>query len=172
MEEKVLEINNKVKELSSEVESLVYEAVDDCCKDLNKEVRDIQLNVLNSIDSITNEQLHLVVSNLSIVLYFAVSKLEKLGIKEDISKKIKNEKFSEVKQETDGTVAAKEAAATLATQSEDVVLTVNSKAYKQAKANIESGYEILSAIKKVLSARISELELSSSRFIGTNVEGE
>ena len=172
MEETIIKINDEVIDLSSDVEKLVKEAVDKCCLDLDDIIFVVRDKITTDISVVTNEELHIMIADLATMLYACVSQLENLGIKEDISKKLKNDVFSRVKQETDGTVANKEAAATLASQSEDVVLTVYSRAYKQAKSKIDSGYEVLNVIKKVLTTRISELELSNSKYISTNVEGE
>ena len=172
MEETIIKINDEVIDLSSDVEKLVKEAVDKCCLDLDNIVFDIRSAIMEDITIVTNETLHKMIADLATMLYASVSQLENLGIKEDVSKKLKNDVFSRVKQETEGTVANKEAAATLASQSEDVVLTVYSRAYKQAKSKIDAGYEVLNVIKKILTTRISELELSNSRYIGTNIEEE
>lgn len=172
MDETIIKINDEVIDLSLEVEKLVNEAVSKCCLDLDEKVFVVQDKITTDISIVTNEELHTMIADLATMLYASVSQLENLGIKEDISKKLKNDVFSRVKQETEGTVANKEAAATLASQSEDVVLTVYSRAYKQAKSKIDAGYEVLNVVKKILTTRMSELELSNSRYIGTNIEGE
>lgn len=174
MDENIIKINDKVIDLSKEIETLVSESVSDCCAELDDLVGYIRNRLIkpDDLSSIPTEELHRMITDLASILYFAVGKQESLGIKEDISKKLKNEVFSNTKQETSGTVSDKEAAATLASQSEDVVLTIYNKAYKQTKAKIDAGYEVLNVIKKVLTTRVAELELSNSRYIGTNVDGE
>lgn len=121
---------------------------------------------LQNQNTITNEQLESYILRLANVLYFTITKQEELGIKEDIAKLIRQELYSQVKKNTIGTVAEKEANAVIESQYEEMVQIIYSRAYKQVKVQVDAGYEMLNALKKIMNARLSEMELSKSRYIG------
>ena len=53
-------------------------------------------------------------------------------------------------------------------QQETITLNIYSRAYRKVKLRMDAGYEMLASLKKVMNKRISEIELSNSRYIGGN----
>ena len=52
-----------------------------------------------------------------------------------------------------------------------MTLAIYSRAYKKVKLRMDAGYEMLNSLKKVMNKRITEMELSNSRYIN-NSESE
>lgn len=136
------------------------------CHSLDDTLEEIRTAVFESNQPITDEQLQSMILQLANDLYFMVDVQEKLGIREDVSKLIRQEMYQQSKIIASGTVAEKEARALLDSQYEEMVQIVYSRAYKRVKAKVDAGYEMLNALKKILGARLSEMELSKSRYIG------
>ena len=120
---------------------------------------------------LTDETLERRIIELANTLYFTGSVQEDLGIKEDTCKMIRQEVYLKARENASGTVADKTAQAELMTQQETIALAIYSRAYKKVKLRMDAGYEMLNSLKKVMNKRITEMELSNSRYINHN-EGE
>ena len=69
-----------------------------------------------------------------------------------------------------GTVAEKDAEALTKSQKDTIVYNVFNRSYKKTKLKIDSGYEMLNSLKKIMNKRLLELELSNSKYINKNRE--
>ena len=99
--------------------------------------------------------------NLSTNIYWASGMSEQLGIKDDISRAIYKEIYHTARDnETSGTVADKDSIAELASQQEYLTNVCYNRAYKIMKAKVENAQELLGAVKKVLSHRMQQEELT------------
>ena len=99
--------------------------------------------------------------NLSTYIYFAGGMCEQLGIKDDIGKAIYKEIYNTARANQDsGTVADKNSLAELSTQQEQLTSVCYTRAYKVMKSKVENAQELLSSVKKVLSHRMQEQELT------------
>ena len=79
---------------------------------------------------------------------------------------IRQEVYSKAREQAPGkTVADKTAQAELIAQAETMTLAIYSRAYKKVKLRMDAGYEMLNSLKKVMNKRITEMELSNSRYI-------
>lgn len=156
-------ISNTIKEISDGL-------VTKYCKDLD----DIMLNIRTTLGqcNVSDEYLETSILGLANILYFTGSAQEDLGIKEDTCKAIRQEVYSKAREQATGkTVADRTTQAELIAQAETTTLVIYSRAYKKVKLRMDAGYEMLNSLKKIMNKRISELELSNSRYInhsGTN----
>lgn len=98
--------------------------------------------------------------NIPVLLYFTGEAQEALGIKEDVAKAVRQELYSESYENATGTVGDKTAAAELATQAELVTHIAYQRAYKKVKLRMEAASETLQSVKKVVSRRMSEHEIT------------
>lgn len=99
--------------------------------------------------------------NLSVYLYYASAMQEQLGIKNDISNAIYKEMYNNARQVQDkGTVDDKNSLAELASQTEYLTSVCYKRAFGICKAKVGAGQELLSSIKKIISRRMSEIELT------------
>lgn len=160
--EKVLVVNDRVGALSKEVEEMVDKIVAEVCLELDEYMKMIDDRLINSQKApISDYDLDMFVMNLPSILYTVSSQQENLGIREDVARAVRNEVYNRVREKAQGTVADKDTAAELQSQSESVVNIVYSRAYRKVKLRVESAWEMMNSIKKVISRRVSEYDLNA-----------
>ena len=158
-------IMQKVDNLSDTIKEISDKLVNKYCKDLN-DLMSVIREELQDNGEITDEELEFHILDLANTLYFTGSAQEDLGIKEDTCKAIRQEVYSKAREQATGkTVADKTAQAELIAQAETMTLAIYSRAYKKVKLRMDAGYEMLNSLKKVMNKRITEMELSNSRYI-------
>ena len=158
-------IMNKVDNTSNIIKEISDNLVTEYCKPLDVEMEVIRLE-LKENNSLTDDTLEKHILELANILYFTGSAQEDLGIKEDTCKAIRQEVYSKAREQSTGkTVADKTAQAELIAQEETMTLAIYSRAYKKVKLRMDAGYEMLNSLKKVMNKRITEMELSNSRYI-------
>lgn len=162
-------IMNKVDNTALVVKEISDKLVKEYCEDLDRQLEIIRDKMQDGL--LTDGELEYSILELANILYFTGSAQEDLGIKEDTCKAIRAEIYNKTYEDSKGTVAQKNALSELATQQETIVLNIYSRAYKKVKLRMEAGYEMLNSLKKVMNKRISEMELSNSRYIGGNQDG-
>ena len=157
-------IMQKVDNISDTIKEISDKLVTKYCDDLDDLMIDIKSILTN--DAMTDSYLETAILDLANTLYFTGSAQEDLGIKEDICKAIRQEVYSKAREQATGkTVADKTAQAELIAQAETMTLSIYSRAYKKVKLRMDAGYEMLNSLKKVMNKRITEMELSNSRYI-------
>lgn len=155
----------KVDSMSETIKEISDNLVQKYCTDLDELMLRVQ-NILVKYSSITDVELEYYILDLANTLYFTGSAQEDLGIKEDICKSIRQELYTKAREEAKGkTVADRTAQAELVVQAETMTLAIYSRAYKKVKLRMDAGYEMLNSLKKVMNKRITEMELSNSRYI-------
>lgn len=116
---------------------------------------------------------------LSNALYFIGQKLETVGIKEDLTKMAAKEAYNNAYLEhmDAGGAGKKPTVAELTALSEDdskyqtVINSIYSRVYRQLKYKVDAAYEMLSSIRKIISKRMQENQLSMARQTGGVVVG-
>ena len=93
-------------------------------------------------------------------MYFIGEAQEALGIREDVSKAIRQDVYNTAFSAAVGTIADKQANAELSSQSETVANIAFSRAYKKVKIRLDAASEMLQSVKKVMSRRMSEADLT------------
>lgn len=170
LEEKEIEIiRERINKNSIMINKLTNRLVADYCSQLDDYVRFIQSILQDDKHPPTAQELDDFVLNLPVLLYFCGEAQENLGIKTDVAKAVKLEKYNEIYREVKGTIADKTAKSELAAQSETITHIIYDRAYKIVKEKMNAAYELLSSCKKVISRRMSEYELGgvdSGRFKG------
>ena len=159
------DIMQNVDNISDTIQKISDKLVNNYCKDLD-DLMSIIREELQDNGGITDAELEFHIMDLANTLYFTGSTQEDLGIKEDTCKAIRQEVYLKARDSGKGTVADKTTRAELAAQSETLTLAIYSRTYKKVKLKVEAGYEMLNSLKKIMNRRISELELSNSRYIG------
>jgi hypothetical protein len=163
-------IMKNVDNISDTIKEISDKLVNKYCKDLN-DLMSVIREELQSNREITDEELEFHILDLANTLYFTGSAQEDLGIKEDTCKAIRQEVYSKAREQATGkTVADKTAQAELIAQAETMTLAIYSRAYKKVKLRMDAGYEMLNSLKKVMNKRITEMELSNSRYINHTSE--
>lgn len=127
----------------------------------------------------SDDQLEKYVLELSNVLYFVGEKLESMGIRDDLSKlsakQVYNNSYLEnVSKPIDGkkaTVAELTANAEEDSRYETIMNNIYARAYRQIKYKVDAAYEMLASLRKVISKRMQEAQLSMQRNNGSLVIG-
>ena len=117
---------------------------------------------------------------LSNALYFVGQKLETIGIKEDLTKMAAKEAYNNayLQHMETGDSKKKPTVAELTALSEDdakyqtVINSIYARVYRQVKYKVDAAYEMLSSIRKIISKRMQELQLSMARQNGGVVVGK
>ena len=156
-------IMNKVDNTSDTIKEISDNLVKEYCEDLDNIMSELRQEITSK--EIDNYILESYIMELANTLYFTGSAQEDLGIKEDTCKAIRQEVYSRAREEATGTVADKTSKAELIAQQETIVLSIYSRAYKKVKLRMDAGYEMLNSLKKIMNKRITEMELSNSRYI-------
>ena len=162
-------IMNKVDNTALVIKEISDKLVAEYCKSLD-DLMSVIREELQDNGEVTDIELELHILDLANTLYFTGSAQEDLGIKEDTCKSIRQEIYNKTREESTGTVADKNANAELVVTQETIVLSIYSRAYKKVKLRMDAGYEMLNSLKKVMNKRISEMELSNSRYINIQQE--
>lgn len=158
--QKLREIDVHVRRNSDIVDEMVNELVAKYCKELDHYMKKIDEILCNQEEPVTDDQLDDFALNLPALLYFTSEGLEALGIEEDVAKAIRDDVYNRVREKAEGTVADKDTAAELASQAETIVWIAKNRAYKKIKLRQEAGYEMLNSVKKIISRRMAEYQLS------------
>lgn len=159
-EEVIHKIINRVEDNSAKVGKIVDELVYKHCHLLDELIAKYT-EALGDVDNpLTEDELDQIAQILGAHLYTIGGQQEAFGIKEDMAKSVKMEIYNEIHARTPGTIADKQAASEAGTIEEEIVYRAYQRAYKRIKQKVEAGYEILTTIKKVISRRMVEMELS------------
>ena len=157
-------IMKNVDNISDTIKEISDNLVKEYCEDLDNIMSELRQEITSK--EIDNYILESYIMELANTLYFTGSAQEDLGIKEDTCKAIRQEVYSKAREQSTGkTVADKTAQAELIAQAETMTLSIYSRAYKKVKLRMDAGYEMLNSLKKVMNKRITEMELSNSRYI-------
>ena len=154
------EILEKIEDYSRSIDTHVGHIIDKYCAELDNYMRTVDES-LRDEKSFTDEELDDIALNLSSLIYFTSVGCEDLGVRDDISKTIYKEAYNKARSNlTTGTVADKNVQAELNAIEEHVGNVVYNKAYKKLKAKVEASQDMLATVKKIMTRRVAELELS------------
>lgn len=158
--EKVHQNNERVESLTAVVREMVKGIVDEACADLDKYMAVIDEILRDADNPVSDEELEDFTLNLPSLLYLVSARREELKVKEDVAKAVHKDVYNRVREKAQGTVADKDTAADLAAQSEAITVIVLQRAGSTIKTREEAAWEMLNSVKKVLTRRVAELELT------------
>ena len=154
-------VRQNVEDNSKQIDDIVNTIIEPYCKGLDEYVQFIADILKDGENPPTDQELDDMCINLATRIYFAGGLCEQLGIRDDISKAVYKEMYHTSRASIEkGTVADKDSLAELASQEEFVISSAYTRAYKTVKSKIENAQELLQSIKKVLSHRMQEYELT------------
>ena len=159
------ELNNTINyidNISVLIEQYVENIVATNCAELDDYVNYIKSVLADDTNEIPTKVLEDITLALPTLLYQLSDISERIGVKEDISKSIKTEVYNKIVLNSTGKATENKLKAELETQSENLALIVYQRAYKTMKCKVDFGLELLQSTKKILSKRITEMELSRS----------
>lgn len=160
--DKMSKVAERVDLLSKEVNEMVDKIVNEACAELDEYIQGIDEILTSQTNPVTDAQLDDFTLNLSSLLYFVSAAQENIGIKEDVSRAIQKEIYNRVREKAQGTVADKDMAAELQSQNETLTTVIYNRAYKKVKLRAEAASEMVNSVKKIITRRIAEYEMSQS----------
>lgn len=162
-EVKLRSIKNSVEENSKVIERIVDQIISRYARDLDLFVEEIKETLQNK-NQLTDEELENITIKLPVFMYFAASGLEKLGIEGDNAKAYRLQIFNDAYLLAEGTIQDKTKVAELKTFSEHLIEVSFGRAYKKLRVQLDMAEHLFSGIKKVLSKRMQETELSKKEY--------
>lgn len=154
-------IQTRVEDDSATVDNMVKEVVTRYSKDLDAYICFVRECLNDGQNPPTDSELEDMLANISTYIYFASTAVESAGIRSDIAAQIYKEKYNTVRHSlTEGTVADKNAQAEILAREEELISTVYKRSYNVLKAKVNAAQELLSSLKKILSHRMQEKELT------------
>ena len=154
-------VQAKVNTDSEKIEEIVNGIIQEYCTDLDKYVDFIKDILKDGEHPATAQELDDFCMNLSVYIYYAGGMQERLGIKDDIARAIYKEVYHTNRDSIEkGTVADKDSLAELASQQEALISMAYKRAYGIMKMKVAAAQEILSSVKKIISRRMAESELT------------
>lgn len=142
---------------------VLNDIVSDIMEDSTRGIDDVIYRInrrLRNISTVPTEILEECVLELSICVYYTSQTLEEMGIRYDVSKALYKEVFDSHYNDIDGTINDKTAYSQSKSIKQDIEKSINERAYRRIKNKIDIATELIAVIKKVISRRISEFELS------------
>jgi hypothetical protein len=98
--------------------------------------------------------------NINSMLYWIGNGLEVATLQESMAKLVKEEIYNKAYNDATGTMGDKKSTASLNSQQEELIKICYSNAVKLYQYKIDRASEMASALKKIITRRIAELELS------------
>ena len=149
-----------VEDNSKVMDGIVNDIIQPYCGDLDAYVNFVRDCLKDGNRPPTNGELEDFCLNLSTQIYFAGGFCEQLGVRDDIAKAVYKETYNTNRDGAGGTVQDKNSLAELASQQEQLVSICYTHAYKTLKAKVDAAQELMSSVKKVLTHRMQEEELT------------
>ena len=151
----------KVEEDAAQLQAIVDEIVKPYVEDLDKYIAFVKDILKDGENPPTAQELDDFCMNISVFIYYASGMQEQLGIKDDISKALYREMYNTIRDnQTTGTIADKDSIAELQSQTEYLTSVLYKRAYGIVKAKVAAAQEILSSVKKIISRRMQESEIT------------
>lgn len=152
-------INERIATNVAPLQELVNSIVAEHCRALDEYMKQVD-NALCAPKKPTTTMLEDMLLNINSLLYWVGDGLEVTTLRESMAKMVKEERYNKAYNDTTGTMGDKTATAKLASQEEELTRVCYTNAVKLYQHKIDCATEMASSLKKVLSHRISEMELS------------
>ena len=159
--DKINAIKLHIEDNSNQMDNIVESIISTYIEELDGCVAHIDQRLCDKQNPPTDEELDKFCMNLGTLIYFAGGMSERLGIRNDIAKAVYKETYNNARDNlTKGTVQDKNTLAELSAQQEQLISICYDRAYRIVKSKVENAQELLSSIKKVVSRRMQEQQLT------------
>lgn len=152
-------LDKEVVKNAKVVNDIVLEVVKKATSEIDELVFEIKEKLKSAIPMDT-EQLEIYAMEISTNLYYLGQSQEYIGLRYDVSKAVYKEKYAIAYAGAVGTISDKTSQAEAIVNYEFIEQSINERAYKRLKVKIENATELLQTIKKIISRRIAEYELT------------
>lgn len=149
---------DKIKAVESkctEAHGYYYSIIDEYSKDLDALVNNIETEIITDKNYSNLQQFAL---ELPIALYNLSSTIEALGLKVDFAGIVKDEKYSRLLINANGTIPEKQARATVFSNSESYAKEIFERCYYALKTKINYAEQLLISIRALLTSLEKEMQ--------------
>ena len=170
------ELTNYYTEITNNILISYTQDFDDLMRDLKRDI------IENEPTDMLLEKYLLELNNM---LYFLSSKLEDVGIKDDISNMLTKEVYNnsylnnrvkDSEKKNKYTVAELTAIAENDSKQQNVLHSIYTRVYKQMKSKMDAGYDMVNSLRKIITRRMQESNLSTftpkSRYLTEDMQGD
>lgn len=154
--EEIREEGEPIKELIDKIVDYYSRNLDELINHINEIVHTVKNK---EIDEYPNDVLELQIIEIANQMYFAGRELAYLGGQSDLASAKRRKLYNEVIMHAKGTIQDKKAKAEQYTINESLMEEIFKRAYDQLKFKLEQADKIYSALKKVYTKRMMELEV-------------
>ena len=153
------ECNDILSHAESIVGTNIINNVNELTKELDCLIDQMHKKVSKEEYQISDKQLEKLIIRLPILIYELNNVLMKAGIREDLSKIIKQINYNQAFSIQEGTIADKKSGAELAVKEEQLLETTWKRSVKIISQKMDIANDLLSSCKKIFSKRIEEVNL-------------
>ena len=153
------ECNDILSHAESIVGTNIINNVNELTKELDCLIDQMHKKVLWEEYQISDKELEKLIIRLPILIYELNNVLMKAGIREDLSKIIKQINYNQAFSIQEGTIADKKSGAELAVKEEQLLETTWKRSVKIISQKMDIANDLLSSCKKIFSKRIEEVNL-------------
>ena len=153
------ECNDILSHAESIVGTNIINNVNELTKELDCLIDQMHKKVLREEYQISDKELEKLIIRLPILIYELNNVLMKAGIREDLSKIIKQTNYNQAFSIQEATIADKKSGAELAVKEEQLLETTWKRSVKIISQKMDIANDLLSSCKKIFSKRIEEVNL-------------
>lgn len=154
--EEIREEGEPIKELIDKIVDYYSRNLDELIKRIDEIVQAVKNK---EVDEYPDNELEIQIIDIANQMYFAGRELAYLGGQSDLASAKRRKLYNEVIMYAKGTIQDKKAKAEQYTVNESMMEEIFKRAYDQLKFKIERADNIYSALKKVYTKRMTELEV-------------
>lgn len=151
--------NNLLSHAESIVGTNIINNVNELTGELDRLINQMHKKISKEEYDISDKELEKLIIRLPILIYELNNLLMKAGIREDLSKIIKQTSYNQAFSIQEGTIADKKSGAELAVKEEQLLETTWKRSVKIISQKMDIANDLLSSCKKILSKRIEEVNL-------------
>lgn len=156
---KLDECNGLLDHAESIIGTTIVDRVNELTTELDELVEIMHKKVNREGYEISDKELEKLLIRIPILVYELNNVLMKVGIKEDLSKIIRQTNYNEAFMVQEGTIADKKSGAELAIKEELLLETTWKRSVKIISQKMDIAQELLSAVKKIYSRRMEEISI-------------
>ena len=156
---KLDECNGLLDHAESIIGTTIVDRVNELTIELDELVEIMHKKVNREGYEISDKELEKLLIRIPLLVYELNNVLMKVGIKEDLSKIIRQTNYNEAFMVQEGTIADKKSGAELAIKEELLLETTWKRSVKIISQKMDIAQELLSAVKKIYSRRMEEISI-------------
>lgn len=147
-----------IEQDAKSIDAMVNQIVENSTKEIDEYIENIKREL--DVADLSISELNRILIKLSMYYYYLAREQEMVGIRQDIAAIYEKEKYNLHFMGAVGTVASKTSQAEEKTKEERVIALVWEKSYKILKNKYTALGAYIDALKKVITSKIKEMELS------------